>query len=39
VTAIVPPARLKKLDDLDLDVVEELCRSAAEPVAAGRFAT
>ena len=30
--------RFKRLDDLDLDVVEELCRRAAGLVAAGRFA-
>ena len=30
--------RFKTLDDLNLDVVDELCRRAAELVAAGRFA-
>ena len=30
--------RFKRLDALNLDVVEELCRRAAELVAAGRFA-
>ena len=31
--------RFKKLEDLNLDVVDELCRRATELVAAGRFAT